>query len=229
MGKLILVRHGLSEWNLKNIFTGWTDIDLAQEGIAEAKNAGEILKRNNFEIDICFSSYLKRAIRTAWIMLEIADQMHVNTEYNWKLNERHYGAWQGKNKETILEEVGEAYFLSVRRGFATPPPFLLEEDSRNPKFDSNYKLIPSKLLPMGESLQNTSDRVVNFFYEAVAPQLAKGKTVLVSAHGNSLRALIGHIEHISHGNIEKVEIGTGIPLLYEFDCCLNILNHSHLK
>lgn len=155
--------------------------------------------------------------------------MHVNTEYNWKLNERHYGDWQGKSKEAILHEVGEEYFSSVRRGYATSPPFLLEEDSRNPKFDSNYKLISSSFLPLGESLQDTSDRVVDYFYESIAPQLAKGKTILFSAHGNSSRALIGHIEHISHNNIKKVEIGTGMPHLYEFDCCLNIVQHSQLK
>ncbi|MGJ8739129.1 2,3-bisphosphoglycerate-dependent phosphoglycerate mutase, partial [Zobellia laminariae] len=137
MGKLILVRHGKSLWNVKNVFTGWTDVDLAPEGMEEAKKAGELIKSNLIDIDICFSSYLKRAIRTAWILLETAEMMHVDTKYSWKLNERHYGDWQGKNKDEVLEEVGEEFFLRVRRGYATPPPSLSINDKRNPKFDSN--------------------------------------------------------------------------------------------
>ena len=229
MGKLILIRHGKSEWNIKNIFTGWTDIDLAPEGIEEAKNAGKILKRNTIEIDICFSSYLKRAIRTAWILLETAEQMHVDTRYHWKLNERHYGDWQGKNKEDVRKETGEDYFTSVRRGYDTPPPSLCEEDERNPKFAPNYKHVNPSLLPLGESLKDASKRVVNYFFEAIAAPLAKDSTVLVSAHGNSLRALIAHLEHISANDIAKVEVATGVPLLYEFDGSLNILEHHVLK
>ena len=229
MGKLILVRHGKSEWNLKNIFTGWTDIDLAPEGIEEAKNAGKILKRNTIEIDICFSSYLKRAIRTAWILLETAEQMHVDTRYHWKLNERHYGDWQGKNKEEMRNAIGEDYFLNVRRGYDTRPPILSKEDERNPKFDPKYKQVNPSLLPLGESLKDTSKRVVNYFFDAIAAQLAKDRTVLISAHGNSLRALIAHLEHISTLDIERVEVNTGVPHLYEFDGNLNILNHHRLK
>lgn len=229
MGKLILVRHGKSEWNVKNIFTGWTDIDLAPKGIEEARNAGKVLKRNAIKIDICFSSYLKRAIRTAWILLDTAEQMHVNTHYHWKLNERHYGDWQGKNKEEVLQEVGEDYFLSVRRGYSTPPPKLSQKDERNPKFDPNYKQVNPSLLPVGESLVNTSNRVINYFFEAIAPQLAKNKTVLVSAHGNSLRALIAHLEQISAHDINKVEVNTGVLHLFKFDGKLNILEHQQLK
>jgi len=229
MGKLILVRHGKSEWNVKNLFTGWTDIDLAQEGVEEAKNAGNILKRNTIEIDVCFSSYLKRAIRTAWILLETAGQMHVDTRYHWKLNERHYGDWQGKNKEEVLNEIGVDYFLSVRRGYDTPPPSLSEEDERNPKFDSNYKNVNPSLLPLGESLKDTSKRVINYFFEAIAVQLAQDRTVLISAHGNSLRALIEHLEHISVRDIANVEVDTGVPHLYEFDGSLNILEHHRLE
>ncbi len=229
MGKLILVRHGKSEWNVKNIFTGWTDVDLAPEGIDEAKNAGEILKRNAIELDICFSSYLKRAIRTAWILLQTAEQMHVDTCYHWKLNERHYGDWQGKNKDVVRNETAEDYFLSVRRGYDTPPPSLSEEDERNPKFDANYKYVNPSLLPLGESLKDTSKRVVNYFFETIAAQLAKDRTVLISAHGNSLRALIEHLEHISARDIVKLEVGTGLPLLYEFDGSLNILEHHQLE
>ena len=226
MGNLILVRHGKSEWNVKNVFTGWTDVDLAPEGIEEAKNAGRIVKRNTIEIDICFSSYLKRAIRTAWILLEAAEQMHVDTRYHWKLNERHYGDWQGKNKQEVLNEIGEEYFLSVRRGYDTPPPSLSEEDERNPKFDLNYRNVNPALLPLGESLKETSKRVVNYFFEAIVPELAQERTVLVAAHGNSLRALI---EHISTTDIEKVEVSTGVPHLYEFYGNLNIIKHNLLK
>lgn len=229
MGKLILVRHGKSEWNVKNVFTGWTDVDLAPEGIEEAENAGRIVKRNTIEIDICFSSYLKRAIRTAWILLETAEQMHVDTRYHWKLNERHYGDWQGKNKQEVLNEIGEDHFLSVRRGYDTPPPSLSEKDIRNPKFDLNYRNVNPALLPLGESLKDTSKRVVNYFFEAIVPQLAQDRTVLVAAHGNSLRALIEHMEHISTTDIEKVEVSTGVPHLYEFDGNLNIIKHNLLK
>lgn len=169
MGKLILVRHGKSEWNVKNVFTGWTDVDLAPEGIEEAKKAGGIIKRNTLEIDICFSSYPKRAIRTAWILLETAEQMHVDTRYHWKLNERHYGDWQGKNKQEVLNEIEEDHFLSVRRGYDTPPPGLSEEDERNPKFDLNYRNVNPSVLPLGESLKDTSKRVVNYFLRPLHP------------------------------------------------------------
>lgn len=229
MGKLILVRHGKSLWNVKNIFTGWTDIDLAPEGIVEAKKAGELIKSNLIDIDICFSSYLKRAIRTAWILLETAEMMHVDTRYSWKLNERHYGDWQGKNKDEVLKEVGEEFFSSVRRGYETPPPSLTIYDKRNPEFDSNYKDLETSVLPLSESLKDTSKRVINYFFEAIAPELAKGHTVLISAHGNSLRALIGHLEHISYDAIAKVEVTTGIPHLYEFDDKLNVIEHYQLK
>ncbi|WP_299781318.1 2,3-bisphosphoglycerate-dependent phosphoglycerate mutase [uncultured Formosa sp.] len=229
MGKLILVRHGKSLWNVKNVFTGWTNVDLAPEGIEEAKKAGELIKSNYLDIDVCFSSYLKRAIRTQWLILETADLMHTDCHYSWKLNERHYGDWQGKNKDEVLKDVGEDLFLKVRRGYDTPPPSLNPEDKRNPKFDADYKLINPSLLPLGESLKDTSKRVINYFFEAIAPELAKGKTVLVSAHGNSLRALIEYIEHIAIEDIDKVEVKTGVPHLYEFDDKLNVTNHYQLK
>ncbi|WP_158849237.1 2,3-bisphosphoglycerate-dependent phosphoglycerate mutase [Algibacter sp. L1A34] len=229
MGRLILVRHGKSLWNVKNVFTGWTDVDLAPEGINEAKKAGKLIKSNHIDIDICFSSYLKRAIRTAWLLLETAEMMHVNCQYSWKLNERHYGDWQGKNKDEVLKEVGEDYFLSVRRGYDAAPPSLSCNDKRNPKFDPNYKDLDVYGLPLGESLKDTSKRVVNYFFEAIAPEIAKDKTVLVSAHGNSLRALIEYLEHISSDEIAKVEVATGVPHMYEFDSKLNVTDHYQLK
>ena len=171
MGKLILVRHGKSLWNVQNIFTGWTDIDLATEGITEAKKAGELLKSNDIRIDVCFSSYLKRAIRTAWITLDTANQMHVNTKYHWKLNERHYGAWQGHNKDQILKKVGDETYWGVRRGYYLSPPKLNSKDRQQPKFDANYKNIDPALLPLSESLENTSKRVVNYYFEAIDENL----------------------------------------------------------
>lgn len=229
MGRLVLVRHGKSLWNVKNVFTGWTDIDLASEGIEEAKIAGELIKSNLIDIDICFSSYLKRAIRTAWILLETAEMMHVDCKYSWKLNERHYGDWQGKNKDEVLNEFGEEFFLNVRRGYDTPPPSLQAFDKRCPEYDSNYKALDSSILPLAESLKDTSKRVVNYFFEAIAPELAQGKTVLIAAHGNSLRALIEFLEHISTDDIAKLEVATGIPHLYEFDDKLNVIDHHQLK
>ncbi|TLP81786.1 2,3-bisphosphoglycerate-dependent phosphoglycerate mutase [Maribacter sp. ACAM166] len=229
MGNLILVRHGKSEWNVQNIFTGWTDVDLAPEGIEEAKKAGEIIKSNDIDIDICFSSYLKRAIRTAWIILDTAEQMHVDTRYHWKLNERHYGDWQGKNKDEVLKEVGEKTYWGIRRGYATPPPPLTLEDKRHPLYDSNYKALDENLLPNTESLQITQLRAVNYFYDAIVPQLARNKTVLVSAHGNSLRALMAHLEQIKHTDLPNIEVPTGIPFMYEFDDTLKLLGKQKLK
>ncbi|WP_458626084.1 2,3-bisphosphoglycerate-dependent phosphoglycerate mutase [Winogradskyella sp. PC D3.3] len=229
MGKLILVRHGKSLWNVENIFTGWTDIDLAPEGIEEAKAAGKLIKNHNLSIDICFSSYLKRAIKTAWIILEASDMMHVNCIKSWKLNERNYGAWQGKSKDAIRTEVGEEIYWDIRRGFSTPPPPLDINDQRHPKFDSKYNTLEPSLLPRSESLEDTQKRVVQYFFEAIACELAKGKTVLVSAHGNSIRALIAQIENINKNNISNVEVQTAVPAVYEFDNNLNLTNHYQLQ
>jgi len=228
MGKLILVRHGKSEYNVKNIFTGWTDVDLAPEGIEEAKKAGEIIKSNKIEFDICFSSYLKRAIRTEWIILETAGMMAVDTKHHWKLNERHYGTWQGRNKEEVEKEVGKDLFTRIRRGFETPPPKLSPEDTRNPKFDNAYKHVDPKDLPLGESLKDTAERVESYFYEAIAPQLAVGKTVLVTAHGNSLRSLVGFIEKLTTDEVINLEIKTGEPILFSFRNNLSLIEHYPL-
>ena len=155
--------------------------------------------------------------------------MHVDCKYSWKLNERHYGDSQGKNKDDVLKEVGEDFFLSVRRGYDTPPPSLPAFDKRSPEYDSNYKALDSSILPLAESLKDTSKRVINYFFEAIAPELAQGKTVLIAAHGNSLRALIEFLEHISTEDIAKLEVATGIPHLYEFDAKLNVIDHYKLK
>ncbi|MFD2914589.1 2,3-bisphosphoglycerate-dependent phosphoglycerate mutase [Psychroserpens luteus] len=222
MGKLILVRHGKSFWNMENIFTGWTDIDLAPEGIVEARLAGEIIRSQNITIDICFSSYLKRAIRTALIILDGSDMMHIDFLKSWKLNERNYGAWQGRNKDEVKEDVGEDLFWAIRRGYSTPPPSLSTDDERHPKFDRRYHNLSIGDLPVGESLEQTKQRAVQYFFEAIVPELVKGKTVLVSAHGNSIRALIGHIENIAPKEYPKVEVQTGVLNVYEFDNAMRL-------
>lgn len=229
MGKLILVRHGKSLWNVENIFTGWTDIDLAPQGIVEAQKAGELLKQNNIEVSICFSSYLKRAIRTNWIILETTNMMHIDCFYSWRLNERHYGTWQGLNKDEVKKEVGEDLFWKVRRGYETPPPMLTLDDERHPIFDNKYKHINPDYLPVSESLEDTRKRAVEYFFECIVPQLVQNKTVLVTAHGNSIRALMSQIEEIPATEIAKIEVPTGVPYVYEFDDNLNLKNKHILS
>lgn len=229
MGKLILVRHGKSIWNIENIFTGWTDIDLAAQGIDEAEMAGQIIRDNNLAIDICFSSYLKRAIRTAWIILDTANRMHIDFLKSWKLNERNYGAWQGRNKEEVRKEVGEALYWEVRRGFSSAPPGLAMDDKRHPKYDLKYANLHPTELPIGESLEQTRERAVQYFFEAIVPELVENKTVLVVAHGNSIRALMGHIENISVDNISRVEVKTGVLHIYEFDTAMHLKSQNELK
>ncbi len=217
MGRLILLRHGQSLYNRRNIFTGWTDVDLSEEGIAEAKRAGQLLKESGLYPEICFSSWLKRAIHTAQLALGEMDWEQIDCCKSWKLNERHYGAWQGRNKDEVKAEVGEEAFIAVRRGYATPPPPLPDGDPRLPQNDPKFRLIDPQDLPRSESLKETRRRTLNYFYEAIAPELARGRTVLVSAHGNSLRALTMSIEGLSPDEIVHVEIPTGVPILYHFD------------
>ncbi len=222
MGTLLLVRHGKSFWNIENIFTGWTDIDLAPEGIVEARIAGEIIRSQNISIDICFSSYLKRAIRTASVILDTADMMHVDFIKSWKLNERNYGAWQGRNKQDVEKEVGEDLFWMIRRGYSTPPPCLSTDDERHPKFEHTYDNVDRADLPVGESLEQTEKRTVQYFFEAIVPEIVKGKTVLVSAHGNSIRALMGYIENIDPIEIPRLEVQTGVFNIYKFDSTMSL-------
>lgn len=228
MAKLLLVRHGQSLWNLNNMFTGWTDIDLAPQGIIEAQALGQLLKKKQIVIDICFSSYLKRAIHTQWILLENADQMHVNCMYSWKLNERHYGTWQGQNKDEISKLVGEKEYLAIRRGMHLAPPALSSDDKRHPQYDSNYKNIPFSFLPATESLKDTQNRVVNYFYEAIATELAQNKTVMITAHGNSVRALMAKLENRTDDETPYIEVATGTVFLYDFDLQLNLIRHEKL-
>lgn len=229
MGKLILVRHGKSYWNIEKIFTGWTDIDIAPEGVEEAKIAGNLIRDYKISIDICFSSYLKRAIRTALIILETADMMQIDIIKSWKLNERNYGAWQGRKKAEVEQEVGEALFTKIRRGYSTPPPKLSIDDERHPRFEEKYKDVDPAILPTSESLEDTKKRAVQYYFEAIVPELVKNKTVLVSAHGNSIRALMAQIETISAIEISKVEVQTGVLNIYEFDSCMFLENKYQLE
>lgn len=223
MGKLILLRHGESLYNKENLFTGWTDIDLSEKGKAEAREAGRVLLEHGLFPDICFTSWLKRAIHTAQLALKEMEWEHIDCVKSWKVNERHYGAWQSHNKEAILKEVGKERFLAVRRGYFERPPALKEEDPRLPEHDPKYARLDPALLPRSESLEDTRKRTLNFFVERIAPELAREKTVLLSAHGNSLRALVMSIERLTPAEIVKVEIPTGEPIVYVFDGTLHLL------
>ncbi len=229
MARLVLLRHGESLYNKENLFTGWTDIDLSEKGVVEAQIAGRTLYKNDIFPDISFTSWLKRAIHTEQIVLKQMNWEHIDSIKSWKLNERHYGAWQQHNKDSIRLEVGEEKFVAVRRGYDTPPPPLPDNDPRLPEKDPKYIGIDPSQLPRSESLKDTRKRTLNFFVESIAPELARGKTVLVSAHGNSLRALVMAIEKLSQTEILKVEIPTGKPILYYFDETMHLLGKKFLK
>lgn len=221
MAKLVLVRHGKSEWNKQNRFTGWVDVDLAEEGIEEAKRAGKRLKDAGLLFDVCFSSFLKRAIKTGFIILEELDQLYIDHLKDWRFNERHYGALTGLNKDEVKKEVGEEKFLLYRRSYDIPPPPLSLDDKRHPRFDLKYKNLDIQL-PSTESLKDNQLRAMAAFHERVAPLLAKGKNVLLTAHGNTIRGMAKELEGISDEDISKFEISTGIPRVYEFDEALHL-------
>ena len=214
-GKLVLCRHGQSDWNLKNLFTGWTDVDLTAKGIAEAVDAGQLLQSLGYEFDIAFTSVLKRAIRTLWIMLDEMDRMWIPVIRDWRLNERHYGALQGLNKAETAAKYGDEQVHIWRRSYAIAPPELELDDERHPSHDERYAGV--KNLPATESLATTLDRVMPCWNEIIAPELKRGKDVLVAAHGNSLRALVKMLDEISEDEITGFNIPTGIPLAYELD------------
>ena len=223
MARLVLVRHGKSQWNLENRFTGWVDVDLAPQGVEEAVRAGELLKRDGFNFDICFSSYLKRAIKTAWNILEVMDLANIDHIKHWKLNERHYGALTGLNKDEVKAEVGEEKFLLYRRSYDVPPPALSLDDERHPRFDKKYASWDINELPSTESLKDNQKRTVEYFYDKIAPLLTEGKDVLITAHGNTIRGLVKTLDNISDIDIPKFEIATATPRVYEFDKDLTIL------
>jgi 2,3-bisphosphoglycerate-dependent phosphoglycerate mutase len=227
-GKLILVRHGQSIWNLENLFTGWTDVDLTEQGRAEASQAGSELVRERLDVGIAFTSVLKRAIRTLWIMLDEMDRMWVPVERSWRLNERHYGALQGLNKAQTVAQHGEAQVKIWRRSYDIPPPPLAPDDERHPRFDPRYAGVPAPELPATESLKETLARVLPFWHARIAPELRSGRNVLVVAHGNSLRAMVKMLDGVSEGEIVELNIPTGVPLLYELDAGLRPLASRYL-
>ncbi len=214
-GKLVLCRHGQSDWNLKNLFTGWTDVDLTEKGRDEAIAAGRTVRDLDFDIDIAYTSVLKRAIRTLWLMLDEMDRMWIPVIRDWRLNERHYGALQGLNKAETAAKYGDEQVLVWRRSYATPPPPLEPGDERHPSHDPRYAGIEG--LPGTESLKTTLDRVRPCWEERLAPELAAGRNVLVAAHGNSLRALVKMLDDVSEEDIVGFNIPTGIPMLYDLD------------
>ena len=227
-GKLILVRHGQSLWNLENLFTGWTDIDLAPQGREEAARAGRQLIEEKIEVDVAFTSVLKRAIRTLWIMLDEMDRMWVPVERSWRLNERHYGALQGLDKAQTVQRHGAEQVKIWRRSYDIPPPPLGADDPRHPRFDARYAAVSPTELPSAESLQDTLARVLPYWQTRIAPELRAGRNVLVAAHGNSLRAMVKMLDDVSESAIVELNIPTGIPLVYELDAQLKPLGRGYL-
>ena len=215
--KLVLLRHGESEWNKLNLFTGWTDVDLSEKGIEEAKLAGKTLLENGYDFDICYTSYLKRAIHTLNYTLEGMDREWLPVVKSWKLNERHYGALQGLNKAETAEKYGEDQVKIWRRSFDITPPPLEESDERNPAKQVMYRNEDKSLLPLTESLKTTIERTVPYFEEEILPKMKEGKRVVIAAHGNSLRALVKYFENLSEEEILEINIPTAVPLVYTFD------------
>ena len=229
MKKLILIRHGESDWNKQNRFTGWTDVDLSEKGENEAREAGKRMKEAGIGFDIAYSSVLKRAIRTQHILQEETDLLWVPEVHSWRLNERHYGALQGLNKAETAQKYGDDQVHIWRRSFNIAPPLLEANDERCASKEAKYKGIEPAIIPLGESLEITIKRVLPFWQDYIAPSLLEGKTVLVTAHGNSLRALIKYLDNISDDDIANLEIPTGVPLIYELDDNLRPTNHYYLK
>ncbi len=228
MYKLVLVRHGESTWNMENRFTGWTDVDLSDKGVEEAKRAGRTLKEMGYEFDVAYTSVLKRAIRTLWYVLDGTDLMWIPVLRRWRLNERHYGALQGLNKAETAALHGEAQVKVWRRSYDVPPPPLDQADPRFPGFDRRYADVKPEDLPQSESLKDTVARFLPLWHEEIAPMIKSGKRVLIAAHGNSLRALVKYLDDVSEEDIVELNIPTGIPLLYELDENLRPIRHEYL-
>jgi 2,3-bisphosphoglycerate-dependent phosphoglycerate mutase len=228
MFKLVLLRHGESTWNLENRFTGWTDVDLSSRGIEEAQEAARLLKEGGYTFDVAFTSVLKRAIRTLWIVLDDMDLMWLPEHRSWRLNERHYGALQGLNKAETAAKYGEAQVLAWRRSYADPPPLLDPDDERYPGRDRRYATLTKDELPRGESLKDTVARFLPYWQATIAPSVRAGQRVLIAAHGNSLRALVKYLDAVSDEEIVGLNIPTGLPLVYELDGELKALRHYYL-
>lgn len=228
MMKLVLVRHGESEWNKLNLFTGWTDVDLSEKGHEEAKQAGVLLKKEGYDFDVAYTSYLKRAIHTLNHVLEEMDREWLPVIKTWKLNERHYGALQGLNKAETAAKYGEDQVKIWRRSYDVKPPALADDDERNAKLQPMYRDVDPALLPNNESLETTVERAVPFFNEVVKADMKAGKRVVIAAHGNSLRALVKYFDNLTPDEIIGVNIPTGVPLVYEFDDDFNVIRHYYL-
>jgi 2,3-bisphosphoglycerate-dependent phosphoglycerate mutase len=228
MLKLVFLRHGQSTWNLENKFTGWTDVDLTGQGILEAHEAGRLLKAEGYTFDVAFTSILKRAIRTLWIVLDEMDLMWIPVYRSWRLNERHYGALQGLNKKATADKYGIEQVRMWRRSYDIPPPSLNQEDPHNPKYDPRYMHLKEGELPKTESLKDTLNRTIPYWHEVIIPTLQAACKVIISAHGNSIRALVKYLDNISDEDIPKLNIPTGIPLVYELDDDLRAINHYYL-
>jgi 2,3-bisphosphoglycerate-dependent phosphoglycerate mutase len=228
MHKLVLIRHGESTWNLDNRFTGWTDVDLTDTGIEQAKECGRLLKAEGFEFDVAYTSVLKRATRTLWHCLDEMDRTWLPVVHSWRLNERHYGALQGLNKADMAKQYGDAQVLAWRRSYDTPPPALEPTDARCERGDLRYAKMPQEQVPLTECLKDTVARVMPLWTESLAPAIKAGKRVLVAAHGNSIRALVKYLDGVSDADIVGLNIPNGIPLVYELDDDLKPIRHYYL-
>ncbi len=228
MKKVILLRHGESVWNKENRFTGWTDVDLTEKGIVEARKAGELMRDAGFVFDLAHTSVLKRAIKTLWLALEGMDLMWIPVLHSWRLNERHYGALQGLNKAETAAKFGDEQVLAWRRSYDVPPPALTEDDTRHPGSDPRYRGLTTSQVPLTECLKDTVARVLPYWNQAIAPDIRAGKRVLIAAHGNSIRALVKYLDKVSDQDIVGLNIPTGVPLVYELDDVLKPIRHYYL-
>jgi len=226
--KLVLIRHGESTWNLENRFTGWTDVDLTETGVEQAKAAGRLLKAEGYDFDVAYTSVLKRATRTLWHTLDELDRTWLPVVHSWRLNERHYGGLQGLNKADMAKQYGDEQVLVWRRSYDTPPPPLASDDPRSEAGDRRYARLAAGELPLTECLKDTVARVLPFWNESMAPAIKAGKRVVVAAHGNSIRALVKYLDDVSESDIVGLNIPNGIPLVYELDADLKPLRHYYL-
>lgn len=229
MKKIVFIRHGQSEWNLENRFTGWTDVELSENGLIEARKAGRILKENNFSFDVAYSSVLKRSIRTLWIVLHEMDLMYIPVHKYWKFNERHYGALQGLNKEETAKKYGDEQVHIWRRSINTSPPALTEDDPRYAGKEEKYKELKKEKIPLTENLEDTKRRVLEEWEEVIVPKLKENKNIIISVHGNTLRALVWHLDKLDSDGVVNLNIPTGTPLVYELDDDLNLIRHYYLS
>ena len=228
MHKLVLLRHGESDWNRENRFTGWTDVGLSAKGVEEARAGGKLLKAEGYAFDLAFTSVLRRAIKTLWLALEEMDRMWIPIEHSWRLNERHYGALQGLNKAETAAKFGEEQVLVWRRSYDTPPPALEKADPRYPGGDPRYAGLSATELPLTECLKDTVARVLPYWNASIAPAVRSGRRVVIAAHGNSIRALVKYLDGMADADIVGLNIPTGIPLVYELDAALKPLRHYYL-